>query len=1184
MNAASHTPVSSSSRPRSPEFIRTAKALLLRRRTNEAINLLRRGLNLDPSCTRAALLLSKALVAAKRLREARGALEKLIAREESEEALVLLARVCDALDDHAGALEVCRRGLALFPKAARLKELEARARVELTELLDDTVDGARRGQIDPEDLPTTRMPEGGHAGLPFLSLLAEADEPMVSRGREASRADTVQMPGTALALPPVVEELSTSPNYREADDGVLEDLRVTGERTPTPLPADDLGFDRTPEAPNLVSAVRQLVEPCAPEEPPRRPLFVGLLRDSTPTPKRARPPRLPARPKVKEDTAEVGGLTPAASPAARQRLEAPPPISIEPRTAGREDPPTMDLRARRASPARLIRLQDPLGQVQAHHFDDSRVVLPVGGELISLDSPSPPVTMPSPRAPRVVVDNELQRPPRRPVEPPAQPQEETAMLTRLWPLWLTLALMIIAAATVAGLVVRQQGRVTRSLHRARLLADQHQERSLKQALHRVREAANLGGRRPEVVALAAAIHAELACEYGESDLRTASSLVEESVRLDGEQHARARSDLAVARAYLRVCSESLPDAISHLLESLDRHPRIWRLKLLYGRALIQNGELDLARKVLGELPTDDGWVLQARALLHFKAGHHDLARRLLTTATAYGLPRAFVELELARLETVEGEATPETLQRLKKLVRDPTLPSNQMAWAQLLVATLHHAGRRDLQAAWALGRALASRPRADAVFSYQAGRLLLALHRHDEALREAKEACRISPRNPRYVALQAAVELAIDRPAKAIQRLNTALELTGEGRRVLAEAYIRSGNLAGAKELLEMLPDGSPDKKLTWARYHLADGKPYRALKVLAGLDGPSVEAQVLRGLAALETGDTAGAMRWMRSVLKKDPMLHEALHALGRVARREGNAQHAREMLTKAVKANPHHRRARLDLGELLLQLKEVAAAQRQFDKVLALDNGNLDARIGRAWSAVELGSTDAPTYIRDLAIRGQAEEAAVLEARHLLVQKKWERAADALAALLDREERGGPAREHRTSILLWLAEAEQRSGNLSTAARLYRRVVERRPKGAPRAQLGLSEIDLARNTLGSALRHGIAAAKDLTGGIHPVSLRARIGVQLARCYRLGDALGASIAELQDVLELDPSHLPANLELGMIYASLSKRDRAVHHLARVLELDSRNKLARKELARVCDEIGSPLPPECLRK
>jgi len=56
---------------RPPEFIRTAKALLLRRRTKEAINLLRRGLNLDPNCDEAALLLGKCLIAAKRLDEAR---------------------------------------------------------------------------------------------------------------------------------------------------------------------------------------------------------------------------------------------------------------------------------------------------------------------------------------------------------------------------------------------------------------------------------------------------------------------------------------------------------------------------------------------------------------------------------------------------------------------------------------------------------------------------------------------------------------------------------------------------------------------------------------------------------------------------------------------------------------------------------------------------------------------------------------------------------------------------------------------------------------------------------------------------------------------------------------------------------------------------------------------------------
>ena len=75
---------------------------------------------------------------------------------------------------------------------------------------------------------------------------------------------------------------------------------------------------------------------------------------------------------------------------------------------------------------------------------------------------------------------------------------------------------------------------------------------------------------------------------------------------------------------------------------------------------------------------------------------------------------------------------------------------------------------------------------------------------------------------------------------------------------------------------------------------------------------------------------------------------------------------------------------------------------------------------------------------------------------------------------------------------------------------------------------------------------------------------------------------LVAAIAELQDVLELNPSNLDANLELGQNYAQLNKRDRAVQHLARVLDLDGKNGLARRELARACHDLA-PSPPDCHR-
>jgi len=1209
MNAAPKTPAPRHKRSSGPEFVRTAKALLLRRRTREAINLLRRGLNLDPGCNEAALLLSKCLIAAKRLREARLTLDKLIDREESAEAYVLLVRVCSAQGDHAAAIEAAKLGLARFPDEKQLRDLQAESRLELADLLEDTTE--RDGDatpVEPEDLPTTRMPEGDS---PFEKLLAEAGadggtaegavnaDPDGGAGDQATELppDTIQVAGTALVQPPAHEDLSTSPNYRRADDGALEDPLIVearssrSDRTPTPLPSDDLDFDRAPGAPDVISAVKRLVEP---DSPPERPggdsLFRGLLLGDGPPAPASKRTRLRVLPPLEEalappdDPNDVGGPTPADSPGARRqrqlRITRPgrsTPSMGSPRNA---DDPTLDLRtpSPRRAPRRIA----------------SEPGVPVSyGEVVNLEEPAPEVTMPSPRAPRVRIAPELEslqpepeqvhelrvlRQPAAPTEP-VDPIEDGSLLSRWWPLWLTLGLLVIASSTVAGLVVRQKAGVTRNMTRARSLAARHQPKPLKLALHHVREAANLGGRSPEMLALAASIHAELAYDFGESTPEGAAALVAEAERLEAEKVPAASTDLALARAYLQLSQEPLPEAIGHLLKSMERHPRSTRLKLLYGEALILNNELSLARKVLEELPADDLEVLQARALLYYKSGHLGLATRLLNLASTFGLRKELAELELARMEILGGKGTAGAVARLEQLLRgadndQEVLPRRQRAWAHLLLAVLHQERRQHLKAARSLDRALRAPPVADAEFSYRAGRLLLAVHRLDAAQKQARQACRVAPREPRYSTLQAAVELAMDRPEAAIRRLTTSdADLDVEARLVLARALVRAGGLDRARGLLDRLP-ASPERHLAAARLHLAAREPYRALRELAGLDSQIVETQVIRGLVALSVKDTARAVQWMRTALKKDPLQTEALQALGVIARRRGDAQRAADYLGKAVKANPYHRQTRLELGRLQLRLGSYAAAQRQFDELLLLEPSSLPALIGRARASVEQGSKEAGLYIRALRVRGHTTLALVLDARLLMVQSKPAQAAARLRELLDRE------LENRTQVLLWLAETEHRLGDLSHAATLYRRVIATRSGPAPAARVGLSEIHLAQEALAPALRQGLSAAEEVVSGIYPLALRTRIGVQLARCYRAGDALGAAIAELQDVLELDRANLEANLELGLIYGSLNKRDRAAQHLARVLDLDRANAPARRELTRVCQKL-SPQPADC---
>ena len=819
----------------------------------------------------------------------------------------------------------------------------------------------------------------------------------------------------------------------------------------------------------------------------------------------------------------------------------------------------------------------------------------VHGELVDVITPPLQPTMPSPKGPRIYVSSELDdpgallvelngglAPPRRRVATPPRPApRERRAISRWWPLWLTLCLLAIASGTIAGLLVRQHNQVKRSLQEARALARSHSLTPLRRALRHVRHAADLGGRRPEVVALAAALHAELTLEFGASELRVVQALMEEGTRLGADRLPRAADDMALARSYVKLARAPLPEAIGYMLKTLEQHPQLTELKLLYGEALTRNGELTLARQVLEALPVDDPQVLRARARLHHRLGAGPLSERLLRSARDYGLSPRLMELELCRYKIESNSADERTARTLRSITAAGALPPRQLGWAHLLLAMTNLRAGQSYQAGVSINAALKRRPVADAEFSYRASQLLLASHRFDEAYREAQEASRISPREPLYHTQLAAVDLAKDRPREVISRLaELGDDVPSSARLLQAEAHVSLDQLQQARGLLSKLPRAPALQRapLVWARLHLRAGKPYLALRELSGAErrpgGHHAEIAVIRGLVALNVNDLATAARWMKTALKREPRSAEALWALAVVAIRQSDGKLAAQYLRRSIQVHPYFQRSRLELGELELRLGNHDAARAQFDKVLTLDASNFAALVGVARATVELGSKDAETYLKALRVGGHIALADRLTVRDLVVRGRWDQAIKAIKRLLRQRKLS-----KRGEVVLWLARAERARGDVDAAEKLYRRLLRQRDSRAA-AQLGLSELFLDQNRLGSALRHGLSASEALTSGIYPLALRVRAGLQLARCYRRGDALGAAIAELQDVLELRPASFRANFELGQIYAALNKRDRAIHHLARALKARSTDRTARQELRRVCQDLTAP-PAAC---
>ena len=78
---------------------------------------------------------------------------------------------------------------------------------------------------------------------------------------------------------------------------------------------------------------------------------------------------------------------------------------------------------------------------------------------------------------------------------------------------------------------------------------------------------------------------------------------------------------------------------------------------------------------------------------------------------------------------------------------------------------------------------------------------------------------------------------------------------------------------------------------------------------------------------------------------------------------------QEAKQVFRDAAKANPFFADARLNLGTLLFQRKEYAAAAREFQEALAIDPGVLKARNNLAFAMLALGRTaEAIPYLQEV------------------------------------------------------------------------------------------------------------------------------------------------------------------------------------------------------------------------
>ena len=170
----------------------------------------------------------------------------------------------------------------------------------------------------------------------------------------------------------------------------------------------------------------------------------------------------------------------------------------------------------------------------------------------------------------------------------------------------------------------------------------------------------------------------------------------------------------------------------------------------------------------------------------------------------------------------------------------------------------------------------------------------------------------------------------------------------------MGDFYLRMGDGDSAiREYKEGIAK-DPKKKSTYQKrvieVLMRQGKRSEAAEVNTQILKDDPDDNDARGLAAtflLDKGDIAKALAELQAVVTRAPDNPVSRYNLGRAHAARGEWEQARQQFAKAIELRPDYVMARLALAQLQVTRGEFDAALKTAEAVLAIDRGNVNARL---------------------------------------------------------------------------------------------------------------------------------------------------------------------------------------------------------------------------------------------
>jgi len=338
-------------------------------------------------------------------------------------------------------------------------------------------------------------------------------------------------------------------------------------------------------------------------------------------------------------------------------------------------------------------------------------------------------------------------------------------------------------------------------------------------------------------------------------------------------------------------------------------------------------------------------------------------------------------------------------------------------------------------------------------------------------------------------------------------------------------------------------------------------------------------------GVAALERGDAPAARDLLERALAADPHSAEAHTYLGVLADRAGDLDDAERHFALAARLAPQSARTRNNYGAILLRLNRTGEAAAEFEASLRLDPDQAKALVNLAQIRFDSHTPEGLRAAEDLfrradALAPDAEIARALTVIALRCNDR-ERAADCYRAYAKRLASAGgkaPDAAARSELggalleagLLDEAELELKAAlgvdasNADAVVRLARVYLAR--KDIPAAGRTL-EAALARKVEAPAIYALLAVAYEKSGHIENAIPAMRLAIQLdpqSEKYRFqyailltdANAPAAALIRLNEALQSFPKSVRLWLALGLANLKMSNNGEAAQAFNHAIELD----------------------------